>query len=486
MEVKRASLTNIKKISGIVSQITIIIYLAYNLFQHSALALFVFNEEVRTITMVLSFLCAGIHLVICMLYYGIRIFPSSNKKHIFSYIKPIDYIFLGFLVCNLIWIFIIPRIYGNNPGQAFTDAGRLAMLLVYFPVAILIRIKEYNSKFIYKTIFLASFAVSIWHIFMWVGESINPNFANNIHTFLENVTNGAFQRGEWIKGYGIIRVVTTNSVSLCVGFFMLFNYTFKNRFSKYLYVSVFTFAILCTFLKSLWFGLFAGILIIVLLIVYEYAKSLKNHTAIKILLTSLCVTILLNFTVFQGAVFNRVLYAFISHEPTTTSSDYNSEREDEWNSYQDQYGAYVSNSIKIEQAKKLLDKWSEHPIVGHGYGSYIEDYLRSESAVFSYEMTSFALLMKIGLLGALIWAIFALSMVVAAYSKYKENLRHFAVWLAISVCFFITIQTNPLLFSPNGMTFILFLLLDTVQENGINLKQLFVKGRKSVANHATV
>lgn len=483
MEVKRASLENIKKITGIVSQITIIVYLAYNLFQHSALALYIFNEELRTITMVLSFLCACIHLVICMLYYGIRPFPSSKKLHIFFYVRPVDYIFLGFLACNLIWIFIVPHIYGNNPGQAFTDAGRLAMLLVYFPIAVLIRMKVYNLKFIYKTMFFASLAVSLWHIFMWIGESITPNFAVSIHTFLENATNGAFQRGEWIKGYGIIRVVTTNSVTLCIGFFMLFNYEFKNRLFKYLYVFVFTFAILCTFLKSLWFGIFAGVFIIILLVIYEYTKDLKNHNAIKILLASLCATILLNFTVFQGAVFNRLLYTFISSEPIT-SSDVESDPENTWDPYLDQYGAYISNNIKIKQAQKLLEKWREHPIVGHGYGSYIEDYLRSENAVFSYEMTFFALLMKIGLAGALVWVVFALSMVVAAYSKYKENLRHFAMWLAIAVSFFITIQTNPLLFSPNGMIFILFLLLDTVQEKNISLKQLFTKTKKPQANHA--
>ena len=130
----------------------------------------------------------------------------------------------------------------------------------------------------------------------------------------------------------------------------------------------------------------------------------------------------------------------------------------------DEEGAAVSNQIKIEQMYKLLDKWKESPIWGHGYGSYVEGYLRSEEAPFSYEMQLFALLMKIGVLGLGIWLVFFIVQMIYMFRSKFKNVNNIISWLFLLMVIVICVQTNPLLISFIGMSVVLFMCLITQDE----------------------
>jgi uncharacterized membrane protein YhaH (DUF805 family) len=130
-----------------------------------------------------------------------------------------------------------------------------------------------------------------------------------------------------------------------------------------------------------------------------------------------------------------------------------------FNAEQDKNGAVVSNNLKIEQTKKLVDRWLQSPIIGFGYGSYIPGYYRSQTQLFLYEMTAFALLMKLGIVGILSWLLLFVSATILVVKSNKNALFNIFLWFAVSIAFLITIQTNPLLFSANSINLIIFLIL---------------------------
>ena len=99
------------------------------------------------------------------------------------------------------------------------------------------------------------------------------------------------------------------------------------------------------------------------------------------------------------------------------------------------------------------------------YKRQVEGYLRSEVAPFSYEMQLFSLLMKIGILGLIIWiGFFALQFIVMIKKK-SHNLVHIFAWLFLLMALVVCVQTNPLLISFTGMSVILFLSLISIDES---------------------
>jgi hypothetical protein len=62
----------------------------------------------------------------------------------------------------------------------------------------------------------------------------------------------------------------------------------------------------------------------------------------------------------------------------------------------------VSSFQRYAQIPALLDKIAEHPIIGGGFGS-VAAYIRSEERPFSYEVDFLATIMKLGLVGSLLY-----------------------------------------------------------------------------------
>ena len=128
----------------------------------------------------------------------------------------------------------------------------------------------------------------------------------------------------------------------------------------------------------------------------------------------------------------------------------------------DREGSVISNDIKIKQSKALIKKWFESPIIGFGYGSYIKNFIRSADNPFSYEMTFFALLMKTGVVGILVWLFVIVALIVTKFKNSKNNREDFFAWLFLSVSFGILVQTNPLLFNSVGMSLLLLIAFETI------------------------
>ena len=88
--------------------------------------------------------------------------PSKKRNTIWNYIKPIDYLVLLFLIINSIWILFIPALNGFSIGDAVSEAGMLITFVLYFPLAILIRLKEIDFKFILKVFKTSTFILAFF------------------------------------------------------------------------------------------------------------------------------------------------------------------------------------------------------------------------------------------------------------------------------------------------------------------------------------
>lgn len=116
-----------------------------------------------------------------------------------------------------------------------------------------------------------------------------------------------------------------------------------------------------------------------------------------------------------------------------------------------------SDDVRWPQMLGLLDRLSESPIFGHGFGqtSYT---VSDENAPYAFELTIFSLMMKLGSLGFL--AALAIPACVIkgssniAYPRYSRSLYATYFGYVIS-CFF-----NPYMISLFGTFFFLFLLFE--------------------------
>jgi O-antigen ligase len=117
---------------------------------------------------------------------------------------------------------------------------------------------------------------------------------------------------------------------------------------------------------------------------------------------------------------------------------------------------------RFDQAQSLLIAFESSPLFGIGFGGSAE-VVRSESASFSYELTYFALLAKVGLVGMLLivwWFVLQMRKVM----KLPRLTRVIA--LAAVLCFLGVTSTNPYLLNLFGI-WLLVVLLASLEESNI-------------------
>jgi hypothetical protein len=113
--------------------------------------------------------------------------------------------------------------------------------------------------------------------------------------------------------------------------------------------------------------------------------------------------------------------------------------------------AFSANPIAMMRARQvqvLLDRWWEAPVIGHGFGSIALDMIRDREAPWAYELSYLSLLMNVGMMGMVLYAvgvawIVAMAVRVArADSELGRWLLPFVVGMA---CFLTANGTNPYL-----------------------------------------
>ena len=110
-------------------------------------------------------------------------------------------------------------------------------------------------------------------------------------------------------------------------------------------------------------------------------------------------------------------------------------------------GNEASSGERFKQAASLWGKFSESPVVGHGFGSTV-DVVRSHETPWAYELSYLALLMNVGLVGFLIYSTAVLWVALKGIQLSRKNTEFAKLFVPLITAlsaFLIMNATNPYL-----------------------------------------
>lgn len=430
----------------------------------------IFGKGIRIVLFALSFALLMGYSILVMVLENISLFSRKNRS-LFQYIKPIDILVTIFLVGNFIWATVIPLLVRGDTVFALKDFSTILVLMLYFPAAFLIRTGRLKVSILETLAYGFSFILAVWHCVMFVGETVFPGFYPAYYDFIQWLSGGTAVITDVIYGYGLVRVIQTTSLFLLPGIFFAIRSVVRGKFVHLVSVFVFLFAICTTFTKSIWFGFAAG-LAVSLFGVFLFCKDKKVRIRCIVVFLFIAVSIvLLNFAVFENKIYTRAMHSVQKPSHSSTSTEFPSTDDitvdtdtdsdvifDDF--VKDSQGTQEANALRDLQTKALLNKWNQSKLLGFGYGGYAEDCIRQGDYPFMYETLLPALLMKLGVVGLLLWIIFILGTTVCACRVFWERERSsLFLWLGIALSFGMAVQTNPFLFTFPGFSVLLLLLL---------------------------
>lgn len=435
------------------------------IFGFSGTMLIIRGVAIRHILFILTFLSLYGYFFIYLLKNKIKIFSLDKHSYFGSY-SWIDILAIVFEVSMILSMTVIPYIMGTDLHMAYSEVfDSAAIFSLYFPLSYLIKQKEYSIDTILNILKYLIFLFAIMHIVFYFGQEFNSVFIQSIFDGISDLFGGNSQAPLVVLGHGgYTRVMFTTSIYLIVGIYIYLKQIEYNTWYNIVIFVVEILAIITTVTKSLWFGILIAILIYLLMGIIGNRKNKKylKHIILSVVLAGI-VIILSNIFIFNNIVTIRMENAFVTETQIIDEEAVEAEDEEARVQTLDKAGAAESNQIKLEQGKRLTQKWLQAPVFGWGYGSYIEDYLRSEEAPFSYEMQFFALLMKIGIAGMAVWAALIIVLVKRMVQKnIKQDFNKMSSWLFLLLAMMICVQTNPLLISFTGMSVVLLIVLISV------------------------
>ncbi len=445
----------IKKYSSPAANITLVLFVIYTILMWEVSLKIKYDYII-----IFAFAIFSFHAFVCMKSRGLTFFGRTDS--LFSFVKPIDFVMAGFLAFNALWIFVVPKLNHLPVSLAIQEAGILLIMVVYFPLAILIRMKEIQFASIKDVFLWTTFFLACWYCVIWCAELANQGTYQAFFGSLKRIA--VFKVGSVYQGWSVFRIVLGNSVLLLPGLVLTVVRKKKMTLLSCVMTVVYTFAILSTFLKSLWIGLAFSMLVLLIYSLRTYKKQRINSVFWGIAV--ICITVIVsNFTIFRGAVFSRALNSFTNHYfgQYATLPDESGKKNSSDAAFEKMVkDSSDSNTEKLIQINQLVSQWKQKPITGYGYGSYIPSYQRSKTAVYAYEMTFFALLMKVGVFGIIFWILFFVFFLRHIFRLTRDDRFHFAAWLAILLGFLVSVQTNPLLITANALAMLTYMALDTV------------------------
>jgi O-antigen ligase len=202
-------------------------------------------------------------------------------------------------------------------------------------------------------------------------------------------------------------------------------------------VLLFSAALLATYTRSLWLAALLGIVLAQALSTRR-ARFIDGRVAL-----GLCVAGIMGITVLllgSAIADGDSVISLVSARVGSTFSD-------------------ESAGERFEQIGPLLDKWSQAPWLGNGFGAHA-NLIRSDDAPYSYELTVLALLMKTGVAGLLyVLALFAGLWLSALLASRSRGSAAASAGLAAIVAFSTAAATNPFLLNFVGMSALSFMIM---------------------------
>lgn len=461
----------------------------------------VFGIGIRILLFALSMVSLCLYCLLTVHQQNIALWKRQpDRPWFWDLIKPIDWFVLGFIVWNLFWAVVVPRITPGNPADGLNEFDPLLVLSLHFPCAFLLRTGQLKLRSVIKWFIPLAALLALWHSIMYLGETADPGFYMGYYDFIDKISFGTAVRTEVILGVGITRVIQTTSVLMIPGMLLLLQYaTEKKRIWPYLLLVPMLFGVLVTYTKSIWFGILAGLAVAVLGFVICAKDSGAKKRAGAFLLVMTALFFLFNNGILHNTIITRTLNITTSAhiekidsqiadlqaqldklqaeatkptDPTAPSEPVETLDVDKLTEQlellehqrEDAANTALSQALREAQDAALLGKWQDSKWLGFGYGAYVEDCIRNVQFPFMYESLIPALLLKIGLVGLLGWGAFVAAMVYFAYkAMWKKPLR-FWCWIGIGLAYAMAVQTNPFLFTFPGLSIMVYLSLSIVAE----------------------
>lgn len=424
-----------------------------------------FNVHILTIPGVsgANILLALISMYSYALYAILRLGNVNIWAFIQDYFGVFDLVVFVFIFLNLIWAALVPQITGSSLASGLSEGKVFLALMLYFPCVILSRMGYINWERVLNLVLALVAILAVLHIILYVGEKISESagydgfeerykgmggFAAVFFHYFSKIRIGSADAIPLIiMGNGYIRVIYSTSVLLLMGLYLILKKIEQLKAWHIALFAVFTTAVCATLTKTLWLGIGVGVAAYLICII-GFLRPHWKKILILVLVSIITITAT-NIFLFDGMIAGRLSNTF-STEPVEENEDFPTEAS----------GTAEANRIRIEQTMKLLEQWRKSPIIGHGYGYYPEDYVRSEEQPYSYEMLIPAMLMKLGVLGILVWAAFIIFIFVCIFRERNRQPAKTGALIFVVLSFIVSVQNNPMLMNFNGMTLMVFILSD--------------------------
>lgn len=374
--------------------------------------------------------------------------------------SQVDLTVLLFLAVNVVWGFLVPALHDRSLDLAFADFGGVFALLLYFPVAALVRggVLSWEAP---RGLFMDSaLLLALLQLVIWTLATLRPELMAGTRNFLLEMY-GVPEIYIGPMPDGFFRVMPVTALFLIPAFFTLSHVLVNGR--RPLIAAALLLLVggglVVAYSRTFWLAVVLGLALALA------GLLLKRHAGTPVaarvsalgreLLPAMVFVAAFSLVVAVGALQGSL------DGPSAGQPDgegpASAERAASTLDAQDR-----SVAIKLQQVPPLLTEWRGSPVFGEGFGASAEDFARSEETPFSYEMLAPALLMKLGVVGALLWLApliyFLADGIRSASTPGTTDRGRFAV--AGLVAFALAVQSNPLLFNFVGMTLMLFYLLE--------------------------
>lgn len=358
-----------------------------------------------------------------------------------------------FFAVNLLWVWP----FGGHTSEQLRYALMDMQALVLLPVTVLVflAMREHSADFhrvIRLTLFmcalLALAQAAIW-FFLRFNSLPNDLIYDYVEIYFgtrESVTileqpshHGSYLRVVWISSYWLLFAVFLAPLFI------------RGRVGLFLMQVALGLAIIASYTRGIWLGLIIGVFALVMFIKAPARASWGPvdmspwRSSLLGLVFAVMLVLLVDWVQGNSALLLSRLYI---DQPTATIK------------IKDESAIKIKDESAIErkvQTRKLLEKWQERPVLGHGYGAYVKDHFSLKERPFLYEMVPFALLMKLGAVGFGLY----LSFLVFVLFRLWRLTTHFGSAVALLagfIAYLIQVHTNPVFFSFTGMLIFSILL----------------------------
>jgi hypothetical protein len=329
-----------------------------------------------------------------------------------------------FSVVYVVWLFVA-ALYANNIAYALQDSLGFPIYLLVMPIFfIFIQSNKLHRHLLQFLIYLCSFIASIsLGIILWYYASFGAVEAESL------VVMNAFIKSlnlNWMidnnSGFLGLYTYTAHFLLLGIGLAFFNYYVCKKKIYIYLML-LFGFGVLADGHRALVVSMF-------LLIIFLF-PLIKNAFRFKNIIASVVIVALPLLLVFV-ANFDWILdrFNFTGTDPSTLE--------------------------RFLQIPALLDKIMESPIMGNGFGSFAK-IIRNQERPFLYEVDFLATIMKLGLLGSLLY--FGAYLYVLDLARRKGGVLGYILF-SVGLSFLFYMGTNGgLAMSPDCAIFHMFLFI---------------------------